>query len=557
MLGAMRKYIAVIGAVGRSSRLRRIEGGFLLFSTGEWATWLAIVVYAFDRGGPGEAGMVGFAMSAPSILVAPIASMLGDRWPRARTLLASYALQAVAMVATAVALLWGPPLVAYGFAAIASTTVGLSRPALASLLPEVVTSPDELTAANVTSGIAEGAGALAGPLVAGALFAIAGAPVVFLAAAAGLAVAGVALVPIARLSEPLTLALGKDPDRPGLTAALGTLARELTAGGAAIAADRRLGGVLVVLAASIGLLGALGVFIVVIAIDLLGLDETGVGYLSAASGLGALVGSTLSVVLVGRERLDRPLIGAAIMFGLAVAVLGLVRVPAVVVLLLVATGVGWSFAYVAATTLTQRLTGDDVMTRVFGVTESVMAGAEALGGLMVPILIGLLGPTGALIAAGLALPLVAIVAAPAFLRADRSQEGFLRELRILRAVPMFALLSARVLERVASSAVLVTAEPGVAIITAGEQGDRWYVIVAGRAEVVVNGFVTRSLAPGDSFGEIALLHDVPRTATVRALESCELIAIEREPFLGALTGQPRSRALAAQIAERHLATRRG
>lgn len=159
----MRHHLAVLAAVGRSPILRRIEAGFLLFSTGEWASWLAIVVFAFDRGGATEAGIVGFLIGLPSIVVAPSASLIGDRWPRARVLFASYALQAATMAATAAALMWGSPVVAYIFATLAGTTVGLSRPALSSLLPEVVISPDELTAANVTSGSAEGAGALAGP----------------------------------------------------------------------------------------------------------------------------------------------------------------------------------------------------------------------------------------------------------------------------------------------------------------------------------------------------------------------------------------------------------
>ena len=551
----MRKYLAVIATVVRSPVLRRIEGGFLLFSMGEWAIWLAIVVYAFDRGGPTEAGIVGFVTSLPLIVLAPIAAMLGDRWPRAWTLIASYALQSGAMFATAVALAWGPPVSAYFFAGVTFTMIGLSRPALSSLLPEVVRSPDELTAANVGSGVAEGAGALAGPLMAGVLLAAGGAQAVFTVTATGLAVAAVALFPIARASRRLGLDPAASDGPSGLAPAILAFGRELTAGAAAIAADRRLTGVLVVLAASITLLGALSVFTVVIAIDLLGLDEAAVGYLGAASGLGALLGSALSVVLVGRERLGRPLILAAMLFGIAIAVLGVVRVPAAVVLALVAGGIGWSFAYVAATTLTQRLAGDDVMTRVFGVTEAVTAGAEAVGGLMVPVLIGLLGASGALIAAGLALPVVALLAAPAFLRADRAQEGFLRELRLIRAVPMFAPLSAPVMERLAGDARSVTAAAGTAIITAGEPGDLWYVIVTGRAEVTVNGAVSGTLGPGDSFGEIALLHDVPRTATVRALEPTELVTIERDPFLEAMTGQPRSRAIATEVAARHLEER--
>ena len=126
---------------------------------------------------------------------------------------------------------------------------------------------------------------------------------------------------------------------------------------------------------------------------------------------------------------------------------------------------------------------------------------------------------------------------------------------MIRAVPMFAPLSGPVLERLAGGAQSVTAAAGEAIITAGEPGDLWYVIVTGRAEVAVNGVISRRLGPGDSFGEIALLHDIPRTATVRALEPTELVTIERDPFLEAMTGQPRSHAIVSEVAARHLEAR--
>lgn len=553
MLSGMRAQLAVISAVSRSPALRRIEGGFLLFSIGEWASWLAIVVYAFGRGGATEAGIVGFVIGVPSIVVAPGAALLGDRWPRARVLLASYVLQAAAMAATAASLLWGPPPLAYAFATIAATTIGLSRPALSSLLPEVVETPDQLTAANVVSGIAEGAGALAGPLLAGVLLGISGAPAVFAATTIGALLAALALAPIARTAAAI-------PREAILTDAAGStrgmlraLGRELAGGAAAVAADRRLGGILVVLAAAIALLGALGVFTVVIAIDLLGLDDAAVGFLTAASGLGALVGSATSVVLVGRARLGRPLIIAAVAFGLAVAVLGIVRAPLLVTVVFVISGIGWSFAYVAATTLTQRLAGDDVMTRVFGITESVMAAAEAVGGLLVPLLIFAFGPSGAIVVAGLALPVVALLAAPTFLRADRAETQLLRELRVIRSVPMFRPLAGPVLERLAADAVPLAFLAGQTIVTAGHRGDRFYMVVSGRSEVVVADVVTGSVGPGDAFGEIALIHDIPRTATVRAIEDVEVLGLERDAFLEALTGQPRSRAIATQVAVRHLA----
>jgi MFS family permease len=549
----MGSHIAVLAAVGRSAVLRRIEGGFLLFSMAEWATWLAIVIVAFDRGGATEAGIVGFAIGVPSIVIAPVAAILGDRWPRARVLIASYALQALAMTGTALALMTGPVPVAYLMAAIAMTTVGLSRPALSAMLPEVVDSPDELTAANVTSGIVEGTGALAGPLAAGILLGVGGGSLVYVVSAVGVAMAAVALYPIARASDPVPRSEEAAEADRGIGGAVSDLARDLTAGATAILADHRLTGVLAVLAACICLLGALGVFTVVIAIDLLGLDESAVGFLTAASGLGALLGSVAAVALVGRERLSGPLLVSTIAFGVTVAMLGVVRAPVLVVAVFVATGIGWSFANVAATTLTQRLAGDDVMTRVFGVSEAVMVAAEALGGLLVPLLIVLFGPGDALIVAGLALPIVALAATPAFLRADRAGEEHLRELRVIRAVPMFRPLSAPVLERLASDATTVAAAAGSTVIREGERGDRFYVVVEGRAEVQVHGIATRTLGPGDAFGEIALLHDIPRTATVLAIDPTQLVAIEREPFLVALTGQPRSRAMAVQLATRHLA----
>lgn len=544
--------LAVIATVLRSRTLRRIEGGFLLFSIAEWATWLAVVVYAFDRGGAAEAGIVGFVSGLPSLVVAPAGALLGDRWPRAWVLLGSYILQSVAMAATALAMVLGPALVAYAFATLALTMVGLSRPALSSLLPDVVETPEALTAANVTSGVTEGAGALLGPLAAGLILAVSGPASVYVAAAVGVGVAALALRPIAAASEPIVIA-GEDSRSAGLRASARTLGRDMAGGVAAIAADRRLAGVVAVLAASITLLGALGVFTLVIALDMLGLDEAAVGYLTAASGLGALAGSALSIVLVGRERLTWPLIVATAAFGLSVASLAFVRDPVIVTLVFVATGVGWSFAYVAATTLTQRLAGDDVMTRVFGVTESVMVAGESIGSLLVPVLIMALGPERALLVAGLALPVVAILAMPSFLRADRAEATMLRELRVVRRIPMFRPLAAPVLERLAAEATLRAVVRGERVITEGERGDRFFVVVTGRVGVSVGGAQMREAGPGEGFGEIALLHDIPRTATVEALEDTELLAIAREPFLSALTGQPRSRTIADRLATQRLA----
>ena len=152
--------------------------------------------------------------------------------------------------------------------------------------------------------------------------------------------------------------------------------------------------------------------------------------------------------------------------------------------LVVASGVGWAFVYVEALTLAQRLAGDDVMSRVFGVMESSMMASQSLGALLVPVLIVLLGPMGAIVACGVAFGLVVAIAGPTLIRADRLDPSRLRRLRAMRGVPMFGPLSATVLERLVTSSTTIEVEAGRTIVTAGEIGDRFYVILAGDVEVV-------------------------------------------------------------------------
>ena len=70
----MPSYLTIVRAAWRTPQLRRMVGAFLLFSVGEWATWIGIIVYAYSRGGAGEAGLVACVMFLPSIVVAPAAS---------------------------------------------------------------------------------------------------------------------------------------------------------------------------------------------------------------------------------------------------------------------------------------------------------------------------------------------------------------------------------------------------------------------------------------------------------------------------------------------------
>ena len=483
--------LGTIRAVLRLPSLRRLIPAFLAFSVAEWASWIGVVVYAYSRGGPSEAGIVAGVVFIPSIIVAPAASMFGDRRPRTQVLAAAYAILALSMAATAVALAAAPPFVAYVMATFAATSITLVRPAHGALLPEVAQKPDELAVANAASGTVEGLGALLGPLLAGLLIAAAG-PAAVYGANALLALGAVAVV--------LPLARGALPVLEAPAARTEDLFAELGAGLRTVLGDRRLLAVMAVLSGAIALLGAFNVLLTIIAIDLLGGQESTIGYLAAVAGVGAVVGAGLTSALMGRERLATIYVGAGALFAGSVAVIGLDPGSVVVLTCVVGAGMGWAFVYVEALTLAQRLAGDDVMSRVFGVMESTMMASQAAGALVVPLLIAAFGPTAAITACGLAFGLVVVAAAPTLIRADRLVPSRVRQLQALRRVPMFGLLSAPVLERLATSSTTMWVEASETIVAAGEVGDRFYVILSGEVDVAPLAGGRRMLTAGESFG---------------------------------------------------------
>ena len=554
--------LGVVAAVFRTPILRRLEAAYLVFAFGEWSTWVAVIVYAYQRGGAAEAGVVACVELAPSVVGAPAVAGLGDRFPRARVLLGTYALQAGLMAATAAALVGAAPsLVIYALATLSATAVSLTRPVHASLLPEVVASPDDLTAANVVSGMFESAGSLIGPLGAALLIGLGGPSAVFFAAAAGNVVGSLAVLGVARRARRTSRTLDRAaPSDLQLAAQESTLdlprwssTRELLGGLEAIWSDRHLRAVVAIATWATFLVGAMDILYAVLALDLLGLDGRGVGLVGAFGGIGAIIGSAAALLLVGRERLGIALATSAILYGGGIAAIAVAPGSVPAALLLVVAGIGSGLTAVGAQTLIQRLAGDDVMSRVFGVLQGLMMGATALGALAVPLLVGLVGQRAAFAVAGLSLPGVIVLVGRAVVTGDRLDPGHAMELRLLRGVPMLAPLSGPVLERLATAIVRTELAAATTFVREGEVGDRFYVVAHGSLDVTVHGRQVRRLGEGDAFGEIALVRDVPRTATVTAIGPVTLLGIDRASFLEALTGQPRSRTIAADLVDDRLA----
>jgi MFS family permease len=535
----------IFRAVMTDPNLRRVELAFLGFNMTEFATWIAILVYAFERGGAAEAGAVSVILLIPSAVVAPFAAYAGDRFRRDRVLFVDYLVQGSAVGATALTLYADASAgVVYGVATLASISITFTRPAQNSLLPTLAQTPEDLTATNVVTGVVEGTGKMLGPLIAGVLLAVAGPDAIF-AVFAILTFLGAFAVSGVRAERTVVT--------PAVRIGAEDVLRETLRGFTTLRDEREPRLVVLLLSSNVVVVGAIDVLFVATAIDLLGIGQSGAGYLSAAFGAGAVIGAASAVILVGRRRLTPPLAAGAVVFGGPIALVAVAPSAVSAPILFAIAGGGRSLEDVAGRTLLQRISPNEVLSRVFGVLEGLMMVALAVGSVGAAVLIERFGVPTALIAIGAFLPLVMLFSSRRLLAIDRRAAPPNTEmLALVRKIPFFAPLPAPALEGVMTNLIPMEVDSGKVLIRQGDPGDLFYVIVEGDVEVTSGGTHLRTLGPGSYIGEIALLRDVPRTATVVAKTPLRLLALQREPFLLAVTGHPQSVRAANAVADARL-----
>jgi len=535
----VRESFRAFAEVIANPRVRKIQIAGAAATLGTWAYAVALPVFAYRAGGARAVGLLFFARFVLAAAAAPWLGVLADRWSRRQLMLTADAARlAIFSAMTAIAALGGPAWPVYVLAVSSTMISGSYAPAQAALMPSLVDSPEELTAANVVGNTISSVGMFAGPAVGGVLLAVSGPAAVFAVNGASFLWSLAWVVQVPR-DEP--------PSAGGERRAL----RDLSQGVKTVIHSSALRVIVGLSAAQAAVAGAFEVLVVVLALRLLHAGNAGVGWLNTATGAGAIVGAVLVAVFAHRRRLAAGFGIGVFLWGVPIAATVLWLHLPVALLLVGLVGAGGVLVDVTGMTLIQRSADNEVLGRVFGALQSLVLTGLAVGSVAAPPLVSWLGPRGAVIATGLFLPTLLALCWMPLRRIDASGRVEERPLSLLRAIPMFALLPPPTLERLAAAAAPVVVPAGRLVFDRGEHGDRFYVIDSGNA--LVDAEEERELGTGGFFGEIALLRDTPRTASVRAVDDLHLYALERNDFLAAVTGHAPSLEAAERVVDVRLA----
>jgi MFS family permease len=501
---------------------------------GDWLYNVALTVYVYDRThSTAWIGAITLLRLLPYLVLAPVGGAIADRYERRTVLLVSDLLRAVVMTVLALAVAGNAPVILVGLLATATTAAGTAyRPATVAMLPEML-DEDELAAGNSLTSLIQSIAVVSGPAL-GALLLVVAAPVwSFVVNAASFALGALFTARIATRSRPVRDAdVHTHPVRQ-FAAELADGARELV--------NQPVVRVLTSLAAGTAFIYGTQTVVLVLVANRVGHGSAGVGLLYAALGLGGILGAPIAAGIAHQRRLGGLALGALVVTALPMIALANVPDAGIAFALVAISGIGNVVVDVLAITLLQRTVDNELMGRVTGIFDASTIGAMIVGSLVVAPLINTVGYTAMLVVVALIAPLIVIVQLRSLLHADRDAALTWSQLQYtvedLKHVSLFAPLREGALERLARGVKKERFGKGDVIILEDSVATTCYTVLHGRVDVRRGGHQGETLATleeNDHFGEIGLLHNVPRTATVTAATDCVLYAIDTDTFRAAL-----------------------
>ncbi|HXP33598.1 MAG TPA: MFS transporter [Acidimicrobiales bacterium] len=564
-----RAVLSVFRSAFENPVLRRVGFAYALFGSAEFGVWITLLVFAYGHGGPSASMLMVLVQLIPCVALGPFLGALADRRRPSRVLCVGYGLQAVSMGAVAVAVALGAPaLVVFALAPLTSLSLTVTRPPQAALLPAIVRTPDELTAANVMTGWTDAAAALVGPAAVGILLTWRG-PGLAVAAMAGMTVVSTLLVarvagPAAAISSDVVAEDAEDAEGDGEG---GRSAGALMAGIRRSLASIRTGArsnllvtvrnpqIRVLLALHtfyFVLIGALDLLCVILAVDYLHMGRGGPGFLNAALGGGALIAGFITAFLVGRRHLANTLTVTLSMAVAALALIGAIPRVAPAIILIGIVGLAGSVFDITGRTLLQRSAPSDAIAGLFSILEALMDSGLALGAILVRVAIAVGGLKAALFAPAVVAAILIAGLWRQLQKIDSSATVPQVEIQLLRSIPIFAALPAPSLEGIARDLEPLAVAQGTVVIREGERGDCYYAVADGELDISRADQHLQVVTRGDGFGEIALIRDVPRQATVTAVTDASLYTLHKEQFVQVVTGHTKAISAVGAIIDRHL-----
>ena len=532
-----------IREVAGNPGIRRIEAAWTIGIAADWAYLVVLLIAAYAAGGPIGVGILGVVRMVPATIVGPFADIPVARMRGDRALVAVNLVRASAAAATALVLVTGAsPWLAFILAGVLAAAGALVRPIQTALMPALARSPSELVAANVTSSIGEGAGAVIGPLVGGTITVTASPAAACVVVTVTFLAAAVVLVGL-RFADESDARGGATPGASGIAIPRAVQALRERPDVAVVFLD--FGG-------QVFVRGMLTTLIVVASIELLDLGDSGVGLLTAAVGLGGLLGAVGAVGLTRIPRLAAAFAVALAFWGLPIAVIGAWPLVPLAVAGLLVTGISNALLDVSGFTMLQRGVSPSERVAVFGLLEGMVGLGVAAGGIVASLLVEAFGSRGALGIAGAILPILAVATWPRVSRLDRQSMLSLRQATVLHAIPLFAPLPLTAIDRLASAARPVEFLPGDVLMRQGEPGDAYVAIESGTVAISIDGRPVTTCRAGEGIGEIALLRQVPRTATATATTDVTGFSLDGADFLAAIAG-PATASVARSVVEERLA----